>query len=81
MAMTMMHHGRGTMLIVIRGTLARQEWAYDFQCVVVYIIGDGFVSLTRCIVRPFCSAGITSPPPRAAPPRSSPGGSTRYRWN
>jgi hypothetical protein len=34
MAMTMMHHGRGAMLIVIRGTLARQEWAYDFQCVV-----------------------------------------------
>lgn len=31
MAMTMMHHERNTMLLVIRGTLARQEWAYDFQ--------------------------------------------------
>lgn len=31
MAMTLLHPARNTMLIVIRGTLARQEWAYDFQ--------------------------------------------------
>lgn len=31
MAMTILHPARNTMLIVIRGTLARQEWAYDFQ--------------------------------------------------
>ena len=28
--MTMCHRKRGAMLIVIRGTLARQEWAHDF---------------------------------------------------
>lgn len=78
MAMTMVHHGRNTMLIVIRGTLARQEWAYDFQCVVHFMkICDGFL----CRFNTLCSlvlAGITSPRPRAALPRSSPGGSTRY---
>lgn len=26
LAMTMMHHGRNTMAIIIRGTLAQQEW-------------------------------------------------------
>lgn len=42
MAMTILHPARNTMLIVIRGTLARQEWAYDFQ-VKVFEYGRSFL--------------------------------------